>query len=104
MMGMAERRRGVPKDAVNLTENAKKETILVLAAFEAGVPIDTLTKTDLGEDLLRLFRKLFTGKPLDADVQIMGLSDALNEETIFDRQRNGSGPKRNHRRPGSGAL
>ena len=78
--------------------------IIDIAALETGLSPRTLKKTDLGKDLLRLFRRLFTDKPLDADVRIMGLLVALNEETVYDRERNGSGPQSNHRNPKHGAL
>ena len=101
---MVERKGRAPKDAVGLTKEGLQATVSVITAYETGLPSRTLERTGLGRDLSRLFRKLFTKRPLNADVLIMGLLGACDEETEFDKGRNGSGPQRNHRSPGSGAL
>ena len=102
--GMAERGRRAPKDAVGLTKKDLLATVLVITAYETDLSSGTLEVTGLGRDLSRLFRRLFTKRPLDADVRIMGLLGACDEEIEFDKGRNGSGPQSNHRNPKHGAL
>lgn len=87
-----------------MAERITPVPVLDIVVDETGLSLETLTTTPMGRNLLRLFKRLFTGRPLDADVDIMCALDMLEQEAALDKQRVGSGLKSNHRHPKRGAL